>query len=168
MILFSLRLEEASTVGDTIPWLGCRGSELSITLCFLIVNSLVAVAFPSYHDGLYPCTVSQNKPFSFKPVVSECFITVRREDVRLGPGLRLSHESKLSIWKQRQTVGCVLYKFNSSPFLERIKSNHVFFAGDPPLMESEITTHGSPGCLLRSRKFWGEMKWVFKRLFTFL
>lgn len=52
----------------------------------------------------------------------------------------------------------MLYKFNSSRFLESHKANHVFFAsvGDPPLMESETATHGSPGCLLRSRKFWGE------------
>lgn len=128
-----------------------------ITLCFLTVNSLVTVALTSCHDGLYPCTVSQNKPFSFKSVLSECFMTVRGEDLRHGPSLRLSHESKLNVWKQSRTVGYMLYKFNSSRFLERRKANHVFFAsaGDPPLMESETATHGSPGCLLRSRKFWG-------------
>jgi hypothetical protein len=65
--------------------------------------------------------------------------------------MRTNYGSELNVLiKQSRMVGCMLYKWDLSDFLEKLKSNHVFFASVhvPAQMESENPTHRSPG-------YWG-------------
>lgn len=100
---------------------------------FLIEHVMWPAASDSCHLDfppwwIVPLTVNQNNsPPSFKMLLSKCFITATGENLRCGPRMRINHESKHSVLKQSGMVGCVLYKFDLSHFLERLKSNHVFF-----------------------------------------